>query len=110
VGEAEPGVPAVKQTDEWEPTEVASAGEAVISEAKAREAAEQHAPEPAKNQPGGEPAKRQPGPEPAKNQPGPEPAKSQPTPEPAKKQPGGEPDKVPGPVKRTDADPAEGDS
>ncbi|WP_433919912.1 FAD-dependent oxidoreductase [Streptomyces canus] len=106
VGEAEPGVPVVEQTDEWEPTEVASAGEAVISEAKAREAAEQgppeqHAPEPAKNQPGGEPAKRQPGPEPAK---------SQPTPEPAKKQPGGEPDKVPGPVKRTDADPAEGDS
>ncbi|WP_328779456.1 FAD-dependent oxidoreductase [Streptomyces canus] len=63
-------------------------------------------PEPAKNQPGGEPAKNQPGGEPAKNQPGPEPAKSQPTPEPAKNQPDGEPAKAPGPVKRTDADPA----
>ncbi|WSD84813.1 FAD-dependent oxidoreductase [Streptomyces canus] len=67
-------------------------------------------PEPAKNQPGGESAKNRPGPEPAKNQPGPEPAKSQPAPEPAKNQPHGEPAQAPGPVKRTDADPAEGDS
>ncbi|WP_406221637.1 FAD-dependent oxidoreductase [Streptomyces canus] len=123
-----PGEPAVEQADAQEPTVVASAGEAVISEAKAREAAsperrgpersapeqesperqapeqkspEQNAPEPAKNQPGGEPAK---------SQPTPEPAKSQPTPEPAKNQPDGEPAKAPGPVKRTDADPAEGDS
>ncbi|MET9458187.1 FAD-dependent oxidoreductase [Streptomyces canus] len=66
-----------------------------------RKSTEQKAPEPAKNQPGGEPAK---------SQPGPEPAKSQPAPEPAKNQPDGEPDKAPGPVKRTDADPAEGDS
>ncbi|MEV3913851.1 NAD(P)/FAD-dependent oxidoreductase [Streptomyces canus] len=75
--------------------------------------------EPAKNQPGGEPAKNQPGPEPAKNQPGPQPAKnrpsseptkSQPAPKPAKNQPHGEPAQAPGPVKRTDADPAEGDS
>jgi NADH:ubiquinone reductase (H+-translocating) len=126
VEEAEQGVPSVGPTDEWEPTEVASAGEAVISEAKAREAAEQEspgrqvpvqelperqasernapeqkAPQPAKNQPGGEPAKHQPGAEPAKNQPGPEPAKNQPD---------GEPGQAPGPVKRTDADPAEGDS
>ncbi|MFF0086501.1 FAD-dependent oxidoreductase [Streptomyces canus] len=71
---------------------------------------EQKSPEPAKNQPGGEPAKRQPGPEPAKSQPAPEPAKSRPAPQPAKNQPGGEPDKAPGPIKRTDADPAEGDS
>ncbi|WP_406122323.1 FAD-dependent oxidoreductase [Streptomyces canus] len=62
--------------------------------------------EPAKNQPGPEPAKSQPTPEPAKSQPTPEPAKSQPTPEPAKNQPDGEPAKAPGPVKRTDADPA----
>ncbi|KQW17146.1 hypothetical protein ASD08_21005 [Streptomyces sp. Root369] len=66
-----------------------------------RKSTEQKAPEPAKNQPGGEPAK---------SQPGPEPAKSQPAPEPAKNQPGCEPDKAPGPIKRTDADPAEGDS
>ncbi|KUN61260.1 hypothetical protein AQJ46_35945 [Streptomyces canus] len=66
-----------------------------------RKSPEQKSPEPAKNQPGGEPAKRQPGPEPAK---------SQPTPEPAKNQPDGEPAEGPGPVKRTDADPAEGDS
>jgi NADH dehydrogenase len=110
--------------------EVASAGEAVIAEAKAREAADhgsperrasgqeqsegraprQKAPEPAKNQPGGEPAKRQPAPEAAKNQPGGEPAKNQPAPQPAEKEPRGEPDQAPGPVKRTDADPAEGDS
>ncbi|MET9785230.1 FAD-dependent oxidoreductase [Streptomyces canus] len=67
-------------------------------------------PELAKNQPGGEPAKKQPGHEPAKNQPGPEPTKSQPAPKPAKNQPHGEPAQAPGPVKRTDADPAEGDS
>ncbi|MDQ0906466.1 NADH dehydrogenase [Streptomyces canus] len=66
--------------------------------------------EPAKSQPGGEPAKSQPAPEPAKSQPGPEPAKSRPAPEPAKSQPDGEPAQAPGPVKRTDADPAEGDS
>ncbi|WP_371564403.1 NAD(P)/FAD-dependent oxidoreductase [Streptomyces canus] len=93
-----------------------------------RQAPEQKASEPAKNQPGGEPAKNQPGGEPAKNQPGPEPAKSQPgpqpaknrpspeptksqpAPKPAKNQPHGEPAQAPGPVKRTDADPAEGDS
>ncbi|WP_329232276.1 NAD(P)/FAD-dependent oxidoreductase [Streptomyces canus] len=67
-------------------------------------------PKPAKSQPRPEPAKNQPGPEPAKNQPSPEPAKSQPAPEPAKNQPHGEPAQAPGPVKRTDADPAEGDS
>ncbi|MFI6438628.1 FAD-dependent oxidoreductase [Streptomyces sp. NPDC050759] len=141
-----------------EPAVMASAGEAVIAEAKARETAEQEppgrraagqellgrdaagqeapgrraaepqAPEPAKsrsggepakkqpvsqpaeNQPGREPAKNQPGGEPAKSQPAPEPAKSQPGPEPAKTQPDGEPAQAPGPVKRTDADPAEGDS
>ncbi|CAM5358042.1 NAD(P)/FAD-dependent oxidoreductase [Streptomyces canus] len=79
----------------------APAEESPERQAPGQESPEQHAPEPAKNQPGGEPAK---------SQPGPEPAKSQPTPEPSKNQPGGEPDKVPGPVKRTDADPAEGDS
>ncbi|MFG2471900.1 FAD-dependent oxidoreductase [Streptomyces canus] len=97
-------------------------------QAPEQRAPEQKAPEPAKSQPGGEPAKgqpgpepatsqsgpepakSQPGPEPAKNQPGPEPAKSQPGPEPAKNQPDGEPAEAPGPVKRTDADPAEGDS
>ncbi|MEU0206764.1 FAD-dependent oxidoreductase [Streptomyces canus] len=226
VEEAERGVPAVEQperrvlaveqNDEWEPTEVASAGEAVISEAKAREASEQESPErrgaerqsperelpgrlgPAPNAPeqesperqapeqeslerqaperelperqapelnvpeqhareqesperrgaerqsserelpgrigpapnvpeqesperqapgqelperyAPEPAKNQPGGEPAKSQPGPDPAKRQPITEPAKNQPDGEPDKAPGPGKRTDADPAEGDS
>ncbi|MEU9169620.1 FAD-dependent oxidoreductase [Streptomyces sp. NPDC048420] len=96
-----------------------SAGEAVIAEAKAREAADGKGPDPARNQPGGEsakkqsapePAAQQPAPEPAKNQPGGEPAKNQPDAEPAKNQPGGEPGKTPGPVKRSDADPAEGDS
>ncbi|MGX1478635.1 UNVERIFIED_CONTAM: NADH dehydrogenase [Streptomyces canus] len=131
VEEAEPGVPSVEPTDEWEPTEVASAGEAVISEAKAREAAEQESPErqvpvqelPERNAPeqesperqapaqkSPEPARNQPGAEPAKHQPGAEPAKNQPAPEPAKNQPDGEPGQAPGPVKRTDADPAEGDS
>ncbi|MFE9440228.1 FAD-dependent oxidoreductase [Streptomyces sp. NPDC006602] len=66
--------------------------------------------EPAKNQPGGEPAKNQPGGEPAKNQPGGEPPKNQPDGEPADPQPGDEPHKAPGPVRRTDETPAEGDS
>ncbi len=56
---------------------------------------------PAKNQPGGEPAKQQPGGEPAKNQPGGEPAGPGPA---------DEPHKAPGPVRRTDETPAEGDS
>ncbi|MET7691660.1 FAD-dependent oxidoreductase [Streptomyces sp. NPDC005483] len=135
--------PATGRSVAREPEVVASAGEAVIAEAKARGAAEQaspeqaspeqaspeyRAPEPAKKQPGGEPAKSQPAsepsksqpapgsgksqpaPEPAKNQPGPEPAKSQPAPVPAKNEPGGEPGRAPGHLKRTDADPAEGDS
>ncbi|MEU1479879.1 FAD-dependent oxidoreductase [Streptomyces sp. NPDC005760] len=62
---------------------------------------ERSTPEQASNRPGGEPAKNQPAPEPARNQPGGEPARNQ---------PGGEPGRTPGPVKRTDADPAEGDS
>ncbi|MDH6486123.1 NAD(P)/FAD-dependent oxidoreductase [Streptomyces sp. SAI-127] len=70
-------------------------------QAREQKSPEQKAPEPAKNQPGGEPAKTQPAPEPAKNQP---------SPKPAKPQPDGEPAQAPGPVKRTDADPAEGDS
>ncbi|MER6493407.1 NAD(P)/FAD-dependent oxidoreductase [Streptomyces griseorubiginosus] len=109
-----------------------SAGEAVISEAKAREARSETEPaqeqpdfepaqkqpdfEPAKNQPGGEPAKNQPGPAPAKNQPGGEPAKNQPGRMPGDQQDGGEPRPSPGagpgPVqhKHTDADSSEGDS
>ncbi|MFE3857600.1 FAD-dependent oxidoreductase [Streptomyces griseorubiginosus] len=117
-----------------------SAGEAVITEAKAREDArsgsdDRPAPtddrpggkpaenrpggEPAENRPGGEPAKGRPGGEPARNQPGGEPAKNQPGGEPARNQPGrapgeqqdgGEPRTSPGPVRRTDADSAEGDS
>ncbi|WP_405554097.1 FAD-dependent oxidoreductase [Streptomyces canus] len=62
--------------------------------------------EAAKSQPTSEAAKSQPTSEAAKSQPTPEPAKSQPTPEAAKNQPDGEPAKAPGPVKRTDADPA----
>ncbi|MFF7647486.1 FAD-dependent oxidoreductase [Streptomyces canus] len=160
--ETRPGEPAAVRADAQEPEVVASAGEAVIAEAKARETAERKSPErepvecespewespgrqspertspdrtspdqppePAKNlpggepernrpapgqarsQPGAEPARNQPGPEPARNQPGSEPAKNQPGPEPAKKQAGGGPGQGPGPVERTDADPAEGDS
>ncbi|MFI6931247.1 FAD-dependent oxidoreductase [Streptomyces sp. NPDC050287] len=74
------------------------------------EAADQPGPEAAKSRPGGEPAKNQPVPEAAKSQPGGEAAKNQPGGEPAKNQPSGEPDKAPGPVKRTDVTPAEGDS
>ncbi|MFI8067335.1 FAD-dependent oxidoreductase [Streptomyces sp. NPDC086033] len=66
--------------------------------------------EPARNQQASEPAKNQPGGEPAKKQPAPGPAESRPGPEPAKNQPGGEPSQAPSPVKRTDADPVEGDS
>ncbi|WP_348541960.1 FAD-dependent oxidoreductase [Streptomyces sp. SAI-117] len=137
-----------ERADAPESTDVGSAGEAVIAEAKARETAERESPEresvrwgspewqspeeeppglapqdrspapagnppgpePARNQPGPEPARNQPGPEPARNQPGGEPAKNQPAAEPASNQPGGEPGQAPGPVKRTDADPAEGDS
>ncbi|MDQ1049801.1 NAD(P)/FAD-dependent oxidoreductase [Streptomyces sp. V4I2] len=86
--------------------------------AKDTQSGERASEPPAKNQPGGEPAKNQPGGEP-KKQPGDEPAKKQPGGEPAKKQPGGdpaepgpvdEPHKAPGPVRRTDETPAEGDS
>jgi NADH dehydrogenase len=150
---------AAESADAREPTFVASAGEAVIAEAKAREAAEEESPErraagsrtperqapdpglperqtrerqaaeqelperqkpeqaknrpgaePARNQPAPEPARNQPDGEPARNQPAPEPAKNQPGGEPARNQPGGEPGQAPGPVKRTHADPAEGDS
>ncbi|MYT09525.1 MULTISPECIES: NAD(P)/FAD-dependent oxidoreductase [Streptomyces] len=119
--ETRPGEPAAGQ----EPEIVASAGEAVIAEAKARETADRKSPErepvewespewesPDRMSPeqSPEPARNEPASEPAKNQPGPEPAKNQPGPEPAKNQPGGEPGQGPGSVERTDADPAEGDS
>ncbi|MEV7073893.1 FAD-dependent oxidoreductase [Streptomyces sp. NPDC093990] len=133
------GAEEAEMTDVREPTDAGSAGGAVIAEAKARETAERESPgrepvrwgspewespeevppglsaqdrspAPAGNPPGPEPARNQPGPEPARNQPGGEPAKNQPAAEPASNQPGGEPGQTPGPAKRTDADPAEGDS
>ncbi|MER6287763.1 FAD-dependent oxidoreductase [Streptomyces sviceus] len=125
-----PGQPAAV-ADGQEPEVVASAGEAVIAEAKARETAERKSPErepvewespewesPDPESPDPESQERtspdrispkQP-PEPARSQPGSEPTKDQPGPEPAKNQPGGEPGQGPGSVERTDADPAEGDS
>ncbi|MEU0950448.1 FAD-dependent oxidoreductase [Streptomyces canus] len=119
--ETRPGEPAAGQ----EPEIVASAGEAVIAEAKARETAERKSPQrepvewesPEWESPGPESPERtlpdrtsqEQSPEPA-NQSGPEPAKNQPGPEPAKDQPGGVPGQGPGTVERTDADPAEGDS
>ena len=143
VGQDDPGpakdtrsVAEAREVQDVEP----SAGEAVITEAKAREDArsgsdDRPAPtddrpggkpaenrpggEPAENRPGGEPAKGRTGGEPARNQPGGEPAKNQPGGEPARNQPGrapgeqqdgGEPRTSPGPVRRTDADSAEGDS
>ncbi|MET8078592.1 FAD-dependent oxidoreductase [Streptomyces sp. NPDC005303] len=112
-----PGAATEPETRPGGPTDVGSAGEAVIAEAKARETAEQESPErepvewespewesPEGEQPDHTPPDRSP--EPAKNQPSPEPAKNQPAPN----QPGGEPGQDPGPVKRTDADPVEGDS
>ncbi|MFF7948476.1 NAD(P)/FAD-dependent oxidoreductase [Streptomyces griseorubiginosus] len=108
----EKGAGQVKEPREVKDVEP-SAGEAVISEAKAREARSDAEPaknEPAKNQPGGEPAKNQPGGAPAKNQPGGEPAKNQPGRAPGETQDGGASRRSPGPVKRTDADSSEGDS
>ncbi|WP_328979096.1 NAD(P)/FAD-dependent oxidoreductase [Streptomyces canus] len=93
-----------------EPAKNQPGGEPAKNQPGGEPAKNQPGPEPAKNQPGGEPAKSQPGPQRAKNRPSPEPAKSQPAPKPAKNQPHGEPAQAPGPVKRTDADPAEGDS
>ena len=100
---AEPGNPMAEQADPPELTVAgASAGEAVIAEAKAREAARGRSAEggpgdPAKSRPGGEPANNRPAPEPAKNQP-------------SKNHPGGEPRKSLGAVQNTHADSAEGDS
>ncbi|WP_328641880.1 NAD(P)/FAD-dependent oxidoreductase [Streptomyces canus] len=93
-----------------EPAKNQPGGEPAKSQPGGEPAKNQPGGEPAKNQPGPEPAKSQPGPQPAKNRPSPEPTKSQPAPKPAKNQPHGEPAQAPGPVKRTDADPAEGDS
>ncbi|MFK4104658.1 FAD-dependent oxidoreductase [Streptomyces sp. NPDC019531] len=105
---AVPGDTAAEQTDPREPTIAgASAGEAVIAEAKAREAAERKNPGPTRRRPA--PAGNRPGGLPARNQPAPEPAQQQPAPEPTENS-GGESGKAPGPVKRTDADSAEGDS
>lgn len=79
-----------------------SAGEAVITEAKAREGAQHRSGDgPAHNRSADEPAKNQPGGEPAKNQPGRAPGETQ---------DGGEPRQGPGPVKHTDADSSEGNS
>ncbi|MFG2800700.1 FAD-dependent oxidoreductase [Streptomyces pseudovenezuelae] len=81
--ETRPGEPAAGQTDGQEPEVVPSAGEAVIAEGKAREAAGRRSPDPAKNRP---------------------------APESTRNRPGGEPGQAPGAAHRTDADPAEGDS
>jgi NADH dehydrogenase len=103
------GEPAKKQPAPG-PAESRPGSEPAVSRPASGPAKNQPGPGPAKNQQASEPARNQPGGEPAKKQPASEPAKSQPGPEPAKNQPGGEPSQAPGPVKRTDADPAEGDS
>ncbi|WP_406395825.1 FAD-dependent oxidoreductase [Streptomyces sp. NBC_00882] len=106
----QPGGEPAKNQPGGEPAKNQPGGEPAKNQPGGEPAKNQPGGEPAKNQPGPEPAKNQPGPQPAKNRPSPEPTKSQPAPKPAKNQPHGEPAKAPGPVKRTDADPAEGDS
>ncbi|WP_258318988.1 FAD-dependent oxidoreductase [Streptomyces griseorubiginosus] len=96
----EKGAGQVKEAREVKDVEP-SAGEAVISEAKVREARSEA--EPAENRPDFEPARNQPGGEPARNRPGRVPGETQ---------DGGEPrpSPGPGPVKHSDADSSEGDS
>nr|WP_256122766.1 FAD-dependent oxidoreductase [Streptomyces sp. LUP47B] len=108
--ESPPGSEPAKNQQASESAKNQPGGEPAKKQPASEPAESRHGSEPAKNQQASESAKNQPGGEPAKKQPVTGPAESRPGPEPAKNQPGGEPSQAPGPVKRTDADPAEGDS